>query len=78
LPQDGAHAGGQTYDSSKHRETTSNHQTTTTTTGDYEYGAGSYEGAYRRVGIVQLKQHFRSRAHTTFLEHLQQSAAGMS
>ncbi len=36
------------------------------------------EGAYRRVGIVQLKQHFRSRAHTTFLEHLQQSVAGMS
>jgi LysR family hydrogen peroxide-inducible transcriptional activator len=36
------------------------------------------EGAYRRVGIVQLKQHFRSRAHSTFLEHLQQSAAGMS
>jgi len=26
------------------------------------------EGAYRRVGIVQLKQHFRSRAHTTFLQ----------
>jgi len=36
------------------------------------------EGAYRRVGIVQLKQHFRSRAHTTFLQHLQHSAAGMS
>jgi DNA-binding transcriptional LysR family regulator len=36
------------------------------------------EGAYRRVGIAQLKQHFRSRAHTTFLRHLQQSAAGMS
>ena len=36
------------------------------------------EGAYRRVGIVQLKQHFRSRAHATFLEHLQQSAAGRS
>src|SRR5437870_1254599 len=28
LPQDGAPAGGQTYDSSKRRETTSNHQTT--------------------------------------------------
>jgi hypothetical protein len=28
LPQDGAHAGGQTYDSSKRRETTSNHLTT--------------------------------------------------
>src|SRR6267143_504251 len=36
------------------------------------------QGAYRRVGIVQLKQHFRSRAHTTFLRHLQQGAAGMS
>jgi hypothetical protein len=36
------------------------------------------EGAYRRVGIVQLKQHFRSRAHSTILEHLQKSAAGMS
>src|ERR1700716_3538840 len=39
LPQDGAHAGGQTYDRSKRRETTSNHQTTTS---DYEYGAGSF------------------------------------
>jgi LysR family transcriptional regulator, hydrogen peroxide-inducible genes activator len=29
------------------------------------------EEAYRRVGIVQLKQHFRSRAHSTFLRHLQ-------
>src|ERR1700730_5710729 len=29
LPQDGAHAGGQTYDSSKCGETTSNQQTTT-------------------------------------------------
>src|SRR5260370_30236666 len=28
LPQDGEHAGGQTYDSSKRRETTSNRQTT--------------------------------------------------
>jgi hypothetical protein len=36
------------------------------------------EGAYRRVGTVQLKQHFRSRAHSTFLRPLQQSAAGMS
>ena len=36
------------------------------------------QGAYRRVGIVQLKQHFRSRARTTFLEHLQRSAAAMS
>jgi LysR family transcriptional regulator, hydrogen peroxide-inducible genes activator len=30
------------------------------------------EGAYRRVGIVRLKQHFRSRVHRTFLEHLRQ------
>lgn len=30
------------------------------------------EGAYRRVGVVQLKQHFRSRAHQVFLAHLQQ------
>jgi LysR family hydrogen peroxide-inducible transcriptional activator len=30
------------------------------------------ENAYRRVGIVQLKQHFRSRIHRAFLEHLQQ------
>jgi len=29
------------------------------------------EGAYRRVGIVQLKQHFRSRVHRAFLEHLE-------
>src|ERR1700730_10777084 len=39
LPQDGVHAGGQTYDSSKPSETTSNHQTTTS---DYEYGEGSF------------------------------------
>jgi LysR family hydrogen peroxide-inducible transcriptional activator len=32
-------------------------------------------GAYRRVGIVQLRQHFRSRAHTAFLQYLQQNAA---
>jgi LysR family hydrogen peroxide-inducible transcriptional activator len=31
------------------------------------------EGAYRRVGIVQLKQRFRSRVHRAFLEHLRQS-----
>jgi LysR family hydrogen peroxide-inducible transcriptional activator len=28
--------------------------------------------AYRRVGIVQLKQHFRSRVHRAFLEHLRE------
>jgi LysR family hydrogen peroxide-inducible transcriptional activator len=28
------------------------------------------DGAFRRVGIVQLKQHFRSRAHAAFLKHL--------
>jgi LysR family hydrogen peroxide-inducible transcriptional activator len=33
------------------------------------------EGAYRRVGIVQLKQHFRSRAHQAFLKHLLQRAS---
>jgi LysR family hydrogen peroxide-inducible transcriptional activator len=27
-------------------------------------------GAFRRVGVVQLKQHFRSRAHSAFLQHL--------
>ena len=32
------------------------------------------EGAYRRVGVVQLKRHFRSRAHQAFLKHLQQTA----
>jgi LysR family transcriptional regulator, hydrogen peroxide-inducible genes activator len=31
------------------------------------------EGAYRRVGIVQLKQHFRSRVHRAFLEHLREN-----
>ncbi len=30
------------------------------------------EGAYRRIGIVQLKQHFRGRIHRAFLEHLRQ------
>ena len=34
------------------------------------------EGAQRRVGIVQLKQHFRSRAHAAFLKHLKEDAAG--
>jgi len=33
------------------------------------------DGAYRRIGVVQLKQHFRSRAQQAFLRHLQQSAA---
>jgi DNA-binding transcriptional LysR family regulator len=28
------------------------------------------ESATRRVGIVQLKQHFRSHVHRAFLEHL--------
>lgn len=32
------------------------------------------EGACRRVGVVQLKQHFRSRAQLAFMQHLQQSA----
>jgi LysR family hydrogen peroxide-inducible transcriptional activator len=31
-------------------------------------------GASRRVGVVQLKQHFRSRAHAAFLKHLKQCA----
>jgi LysR family hydrogen peroxide-inducible transcriptional activator len=31
------------------------------------------EGAYRRIGTVQLKQHFRSRLHSAFLKHLQES-----
>jgi LysR family transcriptional regulator, hydrogen peroxide-inducible genes activator len=30
-------------------------------------------GSFRRVGVVQLKQHFRSRAQEAFLKHLQQS-----
>jgi LysR family transcriptional regulator, hydrogen peroxide-inducible genes activator len=29
------------------------------------------DNAYRRVGILQLKHHFRSRMHRAFLEHLQ-------
>jgi LysR family hydrogen peroxide-inducible transcriptional activator len=32
------------------------------------------EGAFRRVGVVQLKQHFHSRAQRVFLEHLQAGA----
>lgn len=31
------------------------------------------ESAFRRVGIVQLKQHFRSRVHRAFLNHLRES-----
>jgi LysR family hydrogen peroxide-inducible transcriptional activator len=33
------------------------------------------EGAYRRVGILQLKQRFRSRVHRAFLRHLQDRSA---
>ncbi len=33
------------------------------------------ERAYRRVGVVQLKQHFRSLAHQEFLGHLENCAA---
>jgi LysR family hydrogen peroxide-inducible transcriptional activator len=33
------------------------------------------EGAYRRVGVVQLKQHFCGRAQQAFLQHLQKSVA---
>ncbi len=33
------------------------------------------EGAFRRVGVVRLKQHFCSRAQQVFLRHLQTSAA---
>lgn len=33
------------------------------------------ESAYRRVGIVELKRHFRSRAHRAFLEHLKPQPA---
>jgi hypothetical protein len=31
------------------------------------------EGAYRPVGVVQLKQHFRSRSQRAFLRHLQET-----
>jgi hypothetical protein len=31
------------------------------------------EGAFRRIGILQLKQHFRSRVHRAFLQHLAES-----
>jgi LysR family hydrogen peroxide-inducible transcriptional activator len=30
------------------------------------------DGAYRRIGILQLKQHFRSRVHRALLRHLQE------
>jgi LysR family hydrogen peroxide-inducible transcriptional activator len=36
------------------------------------------ESAYRRVGIVELKRHFRSRAHRAFLEHLRHGPHGMA
>ncbi|HYL12093.1 MAG TPA: LysR substrate-binding domain-containing protein [Terriglobales bacterium] len=32
------------------------------------------DGAYRRVGVVQLKQHFRSRSQRAFMRHLQETA----
>jgi LysR family hydrogen peroxide-inducible transcriptional activator len=31
------------------------------------------ESAFRRIGIVQLKQHFRSRVHRAFLDHLRET-----
>jgi LysR family transcriptional regulator, hydrogen peroxide-inducible genes activator len=34
------------------------------------------ESAYRRIGIVQLRQHFRSRVHRLFVEHVCQTQAG--
>jgi LysR family transcriptional regulator, hydrogen peroxide-inducible genes activator len=33
----------------------------------------SDEGAYRRVGVLQLKHHFRSRVHRAFLKHLRET-----
>jgi LysR family hydrogen peroxide-inducible transcriptional activator len=30
------------------------------------------EGAFRRIGAIELKQHFRSRVHCAFLDHLQE------
>jgi LysR family hydrogen peroxide-inducible transcriptional activator len=30
------------------------------------------ESAYRRIGVIELKNHFRSRAHRSFFEHLRQ------
>jgi LysR family hydrogen peroxide-inducible transcriptional activator len=35
-------------------------------------------GAYRRVGIVQFKNHFRSRAHKAFVKHLKSGTAQFS
>jgi len=29
-------------------------------------------GSFRRIGTVQLKQHFRSRARSAFLKHMRQ------
>jgi len=31
------------------------------------------ESAWRKVGVVQLKQHFPTRAHKALLEHLRES-----
>ena len=36
------------------------------------------ESAYRRVGILQLEQHFRSRTHHAFLTHLQKRKGSQS
>jgi len=36
------------------------------------------EGAHRRVGIVQLKNHFRSRAHKAYVKHLKDVSAEFS
>jgi LysR family hydrogen peroxide-inducible transcriptional activator len=36
------------------------------------------ESAFRRIGIVQLKQHFRSRVHRAFLDHLRGIQKGRS
>jgi LysR family transcriptional regulator, hydrogen peroxide-inducible genes activator len=35
------------------------------------------ENAYRRVGVLELKRHFRSRVHQAFLGHLRQEKRGM-
>jgi LysR family hydrogen peroxide-inducible transcriptional activator len=34
------------------------------------------EKAFRRIGVVQMKQHFRTRIHRAFLEHLRQAHEG--
>ena len=36
------------------------------------------EGAYRRVGVVQLKRHFRSRVHRAFVQHLGETVVRQS